>query len=201
MESKEERMKKLKALCIGCAVALSSHCVNAGDWRFTGTYTDSRNRDYMSFYDASSAMHRGHNEFVALVRTVWVADINSYWRRHGGDSDIVDSATERAINGNLPEFYGLASVVQQTQPGKLHDYSIVAMGNEFMVNSERVPVRQDVLWLIDCKRHLFSSAILIFKKAAKKSSDAQKSEDLKYKKISAETEPDYLQQMLCKRIA
>ena len=172
----------------------------AADWKYAGTYSDLKGKEYMSFLDSTSVSKRGTSEVTVLVRSVWTKALYAYWRKHGSDDDILDSGAERTMAGDIPEYFSLPIVIKKLPAKDLKELSIIAIGHEFIVNAERVPSRVDILWRIDCRRGRFANTSTIVYKPSGKIADVIKPAQLTYYQVVLGTEQDYLQQLACKRM-
>ena len=187
-------------LCLVFGLMLASISSECAEWKYAGSYTDLKGNEYISFLDSTSVRRRGTAEVTVLVRSVWTKSLYAYWRKHGRDKDILDSGAERTMAGDIPEYFSLPIVIKQLPAMELKELSIIAIGHEFIVNSERVPSRVDILWRIDCRQGRFANISTIVYKPSGKIAVVIKPPELKYYEVVPETEQDYLQQLTCKRM-
>ncbi len=192
-------MRTNKLLAILAVSLMVSVPVFATDWHYLGKYPDKKSRDYVSFYDPASVERYGTTDASALVRSVWAKDLNAYWKKHGGDPDIIDAGAERFSNLDYPEYFSLPPVIKKLAEKELQNLSIIAMGNEFIVKSGRVTSRADIRWYIDCKQRRFANLLTTAYLPGGKVKTVLKPKVPEYLSIGSETEMDYLRQFLCKR--
>lgn len=188
--------KRIAILATALMIAVPAF---ASDWHYLGKYPDQKNSDYVSFYDPASVARYGTTEASAIVRSVWAKDLNTYWKKHGGDPDIIDAGAERVSNLDYPEYFSLPDVIKKLPEKELQNLSIIAMGNEFIVKSGRVPSRVDIRWYVDCKQRHFANLITTVYSPGGKVKRVLKPKVPEYINIESDTEMDYLRQFLCKR--
>jgi len=190
-------MRTKKLLAILAVSLVVSVPVFATDWHYLGKYPDQKSRDYVSFFEPASVERYGTSDASALVRSVWAKDLNAYWKKHGSDPDIIDAGAERVANLDYPEYFSLPAVIKKTPAKELQNLSIVAMGNEFIVKSGRVPSRVDIRWYIDCKQRRFANIATTVYLPGGKVGKVIKPNEPAYLAIESGTEMDYLRQFLC----
>jgi hypothetical protein len=193
-------MRTNKLLAILAVSLMVSVPVFATDWHYLGKYPDKKSRDYVSFYDPASVERYGTTDASALVRSVWAKDLDAYWKKHGGDADIIDAGAERVSNLDYPEYFSLPAVIKKFPEKELQNISIIAMGNEFIVKSGRVTSRVDIRWDIDCKQRRFANIATTVYLPSGRVGKAIKPNEPEYLTIESGTEMDYLRLLLCKRM-